>query len=1590
MATNTINSLKYNNNAYVFALPSGSCATAGATVKKEVTVDNFSVETGAMIIVKFTNANTASSPTLSVNGDSARAIYYKGAAVPSDFLESNGIYQFLYNGTQWEIIGTLSSSQSEATIAVDSTLSTESSNPVQNKVITAALNEKANSSHTQAASTITGLSSVATSGNYNDLSNKPIILTGGSQTSTSSADSGSNVYTFTKSDGSTSTLTVKNGSKGSAGANGANGISCTHSWNGTTLSVTSASGTSSANLKGEKGDPGVNGTNGSNGKDGVSVTSAIQTTSSTASGGKNTVTFKDSNGIAIGTVDIYNGAKGDPGSNATVTVDSSLSSESPNPVQNKVIKTELDKKALASDLTSHTEDVTKHITSTERTNWNAAKTHADSAHAPSNAEKNQNAFSNVKAGNATISADTATDTLELTGENVTITSDATNDKVTIGITKQNVIDALGYTPGTSSTEPITYSLSKFGDTITLTSSSGTTSSVTDSDTKYTHPTSGVSAGSYRKVTVDANGHVTAGSNPTIAISEGGTGATTAKEAEYNISKDMPEVTTAVSDTVQIAMTYPTPTKEQGVFFFRKASLLWDYIKDKISSTLGLTKDNYSGNAASATKVNGHTVNSDVPSGAKFTDTWKVNSSTSEGYVASGSGQINKVWKTDSNGAPAWRDANDHKHTFLAGWTDTRSVATKPSDYNSKMSVVGIKTPTVVDGASMGDYITLLGIRGWADKSGGNAHELGFAGNGTFWHRHGADETWSSWEKIYTSQNKPTLTELGAASSSHTHDDRYYTESEMDTKLNTKLNTSLKGAANGLAELDSNGKVPTSQLPSYVDDVLEYASKSAFPATGETGTIYVDTTNNLTYRWSGNDYIEISASLALGETSSTAYRGDRGKTAYDHSQSAHAPSNAEKNQNAFSNIVVGSTTIAADTVTDSLTLVAGSNVTISPDATNDKITIAATDTKYVHPTYTSKSNGLYKITVDGTGHVSEAITVAKSDITGLGIPGDHYTSKNVVGSSTATSNTTTALTNGNVYLNSVENGAVTSTHKISGSGATTVTTDTSGNIIISSTDNNTNTWKANSSSSEGYVASGSGQANKVWKTDSNGNPGWRDDDNTTYGVVNNAGDGLAPATNLTNPSYPNASANVLATYSGITAWAPLPDNAFKDTVTTVSTTGTGNAITSISANNGAITATKGSTFLTAHPSITKSTNSTSSTSPSHGGSFTVVDSVTQDTNGHITKVNTKTVNLPSAPSYTLNDFGLTATATELNYCDGVTSNIQTQLDGKSATHTHPYLSTSGGTVNGSVTIKYSDLNSDITYLRVEHHTGDPATLRSTANNSGLYSPNYGTYLICNGANGVEVGGNIGVVIPSDWLVTNKIGSRSNNGSIDITNYVKLNNYYNSKSYGVSLYQTRFAPQASDNGNITLGDSSAKWKQLYATTTTIATSDRNLKDNIKALSDSYKELFMKLIPVSFTYIDGESGRTHIGFISQDVEDAMTELGMTSLDFAGFCKDKKKKTIIEKQPAFDKKGQPILDENGQQEETEVEVEVLDLDEDGNEQYTYSLRYSEFIALITGVVQDNVQELNSLKEEYEQYKKETEDRFKILEERLAFLEQK
>ena len=91
-----------------------------------------------------------------------------------------------------------------------------------------------------------------------------------------------------------------------------------------------------------------------------------------------------------------------------------------------------------------------------------------------------------------------------------------------------------------------------------------------------------------------------------------------------------------------------------------------------------------------------------------------------------------------------------------------------------------------------------------------------------------------------------------------------------------LDTRLLGLRNGVASLNEIGKIPTSQLPSYVSDVLEFASFDRFPTKGEANKIYIALDTNKTYRWGGTVYVEIGSSLALGETSETAYAGDKGK------------------------------------------------------------------------------------------------------------------------------------------------------------------------------------------------------------------------------------------------------------------------------------------------------------------------------------------------------------------------------------------------------------------------------------------------------------------------------------------------------------------------------------------------------------------------------------------------------------------------------------------------------------------------------------------------------------------------------------------
>lgn len=153
----------------------------------------------------------------------------------------------------------------------------------------------------------------------------------------------------------------------------------------------------------------------------------------------------------------------EPGEYKIVTVDEQghiISGKNPTTLKDFGITDKEIKDYAESALNPHAADTTKHITSAERTNWNAAKTHADSAHAPSNAEKNQNAFSNVKVGSTTVAADSATDTLTLEGANITITPDTTNDKIAFSVadgstTTKGVVQLTNSISSTSTTTAAT-------------------------------------------------------------------------------------------------------------------------------------------------------------------------------------------------------------------------------------------------------------------------------------------------------------------------------------------------------------------------------------------------------------------------------------------------------------------------------------------------------------------------------------------------------------------------------------------------------------------------------------------------------------------------------------------------------------------------------------------------------------------------------------------------------------------------------------------------------------------------------------------------------------------------------------------------------------------------------------------------------------------------------------------------------------------------------------------------------------------------------------------------------------------------------
>ena len=166
--------------------------------------------------------------------------------------------------------------------------------------------------------------------------------------------------------------------------------------------------------------------------------------------------------------------------------------------------------------------------------------------------------------------------------------------------------------------------------------------------------------------------------------------------------------------------------------------------------------------------------------------------------------------------------------------------------------------------------------------------------------------------------------------------------------------------------------------------------------------------------------------------------------------------------------------------------------------------------------------------------------------------------------------------------------------------------------------------------------------------------------------------------------------------------------------------------------------------------------------------------------------------------------------------------------------------------------------------------------------------------------------------------------------------------------IGLYNDSLRPNKDYADSSKLGTVNYYWGNIYSKDGNVQQSDRNLKDNIVYMDDKIEDFFNSLKPCTFKFKNGV--RTHFGFISQEVEQSLIDNNMTALDFAGFCKDLKEKEVV--------------DENGQYKSE------LCFDEDGNAEYAYSLRYSEFISLNTHMIQQANKKIEEQQKEIDELK--------------------
>ena len=361
--------------------------------------------------------------------------------------------------------------------------------------------------------------------------------------------------------------------------------------------------------------------------------------------------------------------------------------------------------------------------------------------------------------------------------------------------------------------------------------------------------SGVTAGTYVKTTVDAKGRVTAGSalaasdvpsldtskltTGTLPVTRGGTGTTTATQGGvvYGASTSAQGYTAAgTSGQVLVSKGTSAPTWQTLDMTYLPDSVVKRSVKAATTANITLsgpqTIDGISLVAGDRVLVKNQT--SSATNGIYIVNAAAWTRAPDADTISKIAGAILNVDAGTVNGG--FRFDSDLKTTDTLGTTAmnwNRSVDT---------GMASSTTPAALGTAAAGtseNYARADHVHAAPTTITGNA------GTAT---------------KLQTAR---TISLTGAVTGSGSFDG--------SANLSIAATVTGLGAVNGIATLDATGKVPSTQLPSYVDDILEYAAQANFPATGETGKIYVETTGNTTYRWSGSAYVKITS----GEVSSVA-------------------------------------------------------------------------------------------------------------------------------------------------------------------------------------------------------------------------------------------------------------------------------------------------------------------------------------------------------------------------------------------------------------------------------------------------------------------------------------------------------------------------------------------------------------------------------------------------------------------------------------------------------------------------------------------------------------------------------------------------